>query len=187
MIGYCPMHSDEGLTGEFVSDELGERFEFECTRKGHPGGGPYFFSLVPERPGLEALDSIAKDLGLALELPAVVGQFKGMWVEYGVVERAYALARPADWAYLVQAHGGHRAIAKSDKTVSRYLAGVLRRLSLARSIAYHPGPATGRWSYLTNGVSWWSIDPEIPWDEVHRLSWKDSGNTVEYVPGQTEI
>lgn len=53
-------------------------------------------------------------------------------------------------------------------------------------VAYHHGPATGRWSYDTQGVSWWAVPPAPDWASA-QLSWADFGLTICYVPGQTEL
>jgi hypothetical protein len=181
VIEVCPFHADEAIKGTFVSDEVGHRFE--CRRKGHPTGGPYEWARPPAMPDDAGLSGLADELGLAIELPAALGQFPGQWVEYGLIERAYARAKPEDWAMLVQRYG-HTAIAAKRYTVSAFLGGTLGRLHRGGYVAYHHGPATGRWSY--NGeTSWYALHPEPDWRE--RLSWADSGATVDYVPGQTEL
>lgn len=103
----------------------------------------------------------------------------GQWVEYGVLERAYALANPKDWAFLVGRYG-HTAIAAKRYTVSAFLAATLGHLSRAGVVNFHSGPATGRWSY--NGtISYWSLPPAPDW--AKRLAWADSGHEVDYLPG----
>jgi len=179
---YCPMHADEQIDGVLVSDEFG--YKFTCTRgKGHPGGGSYEWEQLPESPEFEGLTGLANELGLQTELPAALAQYKGQWVEYGVLERAYALAHPEDWAILVGKYG-HRAVAAKRYTASAFLAATLSRLQSLGYLAYHGGPATGRWTY-NSGISWWALDPETPWE--NRLSWDQSGADLTYVPGQTEV
>jgi hypothetical protein len=45
---------------------------------------------VPSPKGLPELTGIAAELGLDVELPRVLAGFPGVWVEYGLVEGAYA-------------------------------------------------------------------------------------------------
>lgn len=45
------------------------------------------------------------------------------------------------------------------------------------------GPATGRWDYNLE-ISWWTLSPTPDWAD--RTSWKDVGETMDYVPGSTE-
>jgi hypothetical protein len=190
----CPLHADEWIEGRFVSDEVGHHFI--CTRKGHPGGGPYEWTRSPEPPGdTDGLSGLAEDLGLAFELPAVLKEFPDTWVEYGVIERAYALAHRGEWEMLVRKYGHtaqtHGASAQTggaatarQYTVSAFLGGTLARLHRKGYLEYHSGPATGRWTY--NGeTSWYALPPGPDWKQ--RLSWEASGATVkDYVPDVTE-
>ncbi len=105
------------------------------------------------------------------------------WHEYGLVERAYALANPDDFHVLIERYG-HTAIVASRYTTSSFLARALGDLSRHGAIAWHGGTATGRWSYNA-GISYWSTNPETPWDQ--RLTWEDAGADVRYVRGQTEL
>lgn len=91
------------------------------------------------------MTGIAADLSLDVNIPAVLEPFKGTWVKYGVLERAYALANPADWTYLVETYG-HTAIAAMRYTASAFLGGILGRLWKNHVIAGFTGPATARWS-----------------------------------------
>jgi len=125
---------------------------------------------------------LATDLGLAVELPAALASFPGRWVEYGVVEHAYATANPSDFALLVDRYG-HTAIKASKYTASAFLARTLGDLSRSGDVLFHEGPATGRWKY--NGViSWWSLPPEPDWSPD--VSWAQTGLTMDYVPGSHE-
>lgn len=84
----CSFHSDEDPQGVFVSDEVG--YSFTCEREGHPEPGPRTWFRPPEPPpGLE-LGGLADELGLAVELPRALSEYRGKWVEYGVLEHAYA-------------------------------------------------------------------------------------------------
>jgi len=94
-----------------------------------------------------------------------------------VVEQAYATVCPQDFAELV-AKFGHTTISPARYTVSSYLARTLGNLSRVGTVLYHDGPATGRWGY-NDTISWWAIPPEPDW--TSRLSWVDSGQSMEYV------
>jgi hypothetical protein len=180
----CPFHSDEDVAGVFVSDEVGERFV--CDRAtGHPSGGPGFewVQAPPPPPGLE-LGGLGAELGLHDELPAALAAYAGRWVEYGVLERAYARRQPSDFLRLVETYG-HTAIAKKRYTSSAYLGGVLGRLGRDATIHFHDGEATGRWAYNPR-ISWWTITPGLEWGAETRLSNADDGNDITYVPGQVE-
>jgi hypothetical protein len=93
------------------------------------------------------------------------------------------LSNPKDWAFLMDCYG-HSAVVAKRYTVSAFLAATLGNLERAGAVAFHSGPATGRWAY--NGtISYWSLPPAPDW--TSRVSWEDSGLTVAYVPGQTEV
>lgn len=176
----CPFHALDDVEGVFVSDEVGH--SFTCDRADHPTSGPYVWNRpVPPPPGVE-LTGVAAELGLDVELPSALARYAGKWVEYGVVEHAYAHARPDDWRLLVRKYG-HTAIAASRYTVSAFLGGVLGRLSKTGDVAFKWGPATGRWAYNTN-ISWWSLPPAPKWEDDRRLSWIQSELTMDYVPGR---
>jgi len=182
MMQVCHFHADEGVIGTLTGNPDGSR-KFTCPRtKGHPHPGPYTWLVVPEPPQAAAEESLASRYELATELPAAVAACHGRWVEYGVVEHAYATARPDDFAELVSRFG-HTAIQPGQYTVSSYLARRLGSLSRTGAVLYHDGPATGRWDYDA-GISWWAIDPEPDWSL--RLSWADSGLSMDYVPGGHE-
>ncbi|MFC7500605.1 hypothetical protein ACOACQ_19100 [Nocardioides sp. CPCC 206347] len=174
----CPQHSFEEVHGVWISDEVGT--EFVCHRIDHVVPGPFSWINSPPPPPGTDLSGIAEELGLGVEIPAVLHQFVGTWIEYGVFERAYALANPKDWAFLIDRYG-HTALAPKRYTVSAFLAATLGNLDRAGVVKYHSGPATGHWSY--NGtISYWSLLPTPDWE--NRLSWADSGQPVDYVPGK---
>lgn len=177
----CPFHADDDVVGVWVSDEVG--WSFSCDRRRHPQPGPYTWLRPAEAPDLEELTGIAAELRLDVHLPAALGEYRGMWVEYGILERAYALAHPQDWQFLMDRYS-HTAVAAKRYTVSAFLGGVLGRLWRRGVVASMTGEATGRWQY-NRTTGYWALFPEP--DRRHRLSWADSGFTVEYVPGQTEV
>lgn len=182
-IQVCAFHADEGVSPVRLADELGT-WQYTCDRpKGHPGGGPYTWISVPPPPPMPGLSGLAQELGLHLELPAALGEHRGRWVEYGVVEHTYARRNPDDFARLVEAYG-HTAIRAKSYTASAYLARTLGDLSRLGTVLYHSGPATGRWSYNSD-ISWWSLPPEPAWSDER--SWTALDCSVSYVPGQTEV
>ena len=177
----CPFHADDDVAGVRVSDEVG--WAFTCDRRGHPRPGPYSWLRPPEAPDLGEMNGIAADMGLDVSLPAALREYRGTWVEYGVLERAFAMANPEDWHFLVDRYS-HTAVAAKRYTVSAFLGGVLGRLWRNGVLGGISGEATGRWSY-NRTTGYWALFPEP--DHDRRLSWADSGFTVEYVPGQTEV
>lgn len=176
----CPMHAMDDHTGVWVSDEVGHLFT--CPRDDHPVPGLYTWLRPPPPPTVTELSGIAEQLRLDVTLPAALQEHRGTWVEYGIIEHAYALANPADWAFLIERYS-HTAVAAKRYTATAFLAGVLGRLGERRTIAIHAGPATGRWAY--NGrCGYYALPPEPGWD--NRKTWADSGLTMAYVPGQVE-
>jgi hypothetical protein len=132
--------------------------------RGHPHDGPHTGLHIPQPEGLPGVDGYAAELGLAEELPAAIAQYRGQCVEYGVVERAYALRCPGDFAAIVSRYG-HNAVRPKQYTASAFLAGVPGVLSKNGAVLYHPGPATGRWKY--NGmISWWAAPPAPDWESA---------------------
>lgn len=177
----CPLHTFDEVEGVWVSDDVG--WKFTCPRTDHTPPGSYTWLSAPPPPPGTGMSGIAADLRLDVELPAVLKQFGPRWVEYGVVERAYALANPQDWNFLLQRYS-HTAIVAKRYTVSAFLAATLGHLDRAGSVKYHAGPATGRWRY-NSSISWWALPPWPDWSS--RLSWEESGATVDYVLGNTEV
>ncbi len=176
----CPQHAIEEVDGVWISNDVGT--QFTCNRTDHVAPGPFtWISSPPPPPGTD-LNGIADDLGLGVEIPAVLKEFAGQWIEFGVFERAYALANPQDWAFLMDRYS-HTAVAPKRYTVSAFLAATLGNLERAGIVAFHSGPATGRWAY-NRTISYWSLPPAPDWSE--RLSWEESGQMIDYVPGATE-
>lgn len=178
----CPLHSLDEIEGEWISDEIG--WQFTCRRQDHVRWqGPYTWFTAPSSPEVGEMSGIAADLGLSQHIPEVLASYEGTWIEYGVLERAYAVSHPDDWTFLVERYG-HTAIGAKRYTASAFLGGALGHLERGGYVAVHSGPATGRWTY-NRLTGWWALPPGPGWES--RLSWKDSGLTVEYVHGQTEI
>lgn len=175
-IQVCPFHADEGVRGTPLHDEAGTT-AFECQRRGHPRPGPWTWSSVPEPPSSMAASGLAAELGLHTELPAAIASHGGRWVEYGLVERAYARTQPEDFRRIVRTYG-HNHLAPSQYTASAYLARTLGDLSRHGTVLFRVGRATGRWSY-NEAISYWAVSPEPDWN--NRLSWEDAAATMDYV------
>jgi hypothetical protein len=140
----CPVHADESVSGERLGDGS---VSYTCRlSKGHLEPGPYTWLYVSSPEPLSKLTGLAAELGLNVELPRVVAEFPGEWVEYGLIEYTYAQRNPKDFAFLVDRYG-HTAIKASRYTASSFLAGTLGILSRDGAVLVHPGPATGRWRY----------------------------------------
>ncbi len=176
----CPFHGDEAVHGQALGDD--GSLTYVCDRKGHPHVGPYTWLSVPEPEDPLGADGLTAELGLAIELPAAVAKYSGQWVEYGVVEHAYATARPEGFAFLVAKYG-HNCVAPKSYTASAFLARALGTLSTHNYVFFHPGPATGRWKY-NEQISWWATAPAPEWPQG--LSWAETGLDMGYVPGNTE-
>lgn len=178
---FCPVHTDEDILGTRFDDN--GTYVFTCDRTtGHPVPGPYTWMQAPEPPDQFGVSGLAEELRLDIELPAAMAQYAGYWIEYGVLEAAYATANPHDFATLVDRYG-HTAIKATRYSASAFIASTLGHLSRSGHVLFHGGPATGRWSY--NGqISWWALAPEPEWKR--RTSWADLGRSMDYVPGTTE-
>ncbi|MGB8021525.1 MAG: hypothetical protein WCF04_09885 [Candidatus Nanopelagicales bacterium] len=182
----CPFHTYEDVVGELISGpKEWPQYSFTCPlAKGHPGDLAFSWLSSPEPEGGEP-SGLTAELGLAVELPAALAQFGHRWVEYGVLERAYALARPQDFALLVERYG-HTAVKAKRYTASSFLGRALGELSVRGALAFQYGPATGRWSYNSK-ISWWCLPPAPEWSPD--LSWaslEEEGVGMDYVPGSTE-
>lgn len=173
----CPFHSDEFVRPARMDDGS---WMFVCeVGGGHPQPGPHrWLVAAPQAAGQPGLSGLAEEFGLDVELPAALTEHRGRWVEYGLVERAYARRRPEDFTRLVT-HYGHRELAPSQYTASAFLAHTLGRLAKGGSVALRFGPATGRWSYNST-ISWWTLLPSPDWTE--RLSWADTDLEIDYLP-----
>jgi hypothetical protein len=176
----CPFHADDDVVGVPTGNEDGSLI-FTCDRsRGHPEDAPHIWLRVPAPPDVPGVDGLAAELGLGMDLPAALKQFAGMWVEYGLIERAYALYRPTEFARIVNEFG-HNAIEPKRYTTSAFVGRALGALGRQGTIGYRNGPATGRWSY-NSSISWWAVHPLPDWDAA-RISWQDAGHDMSYVPG----
>lgn len=176
----CPFHAHEDVKG--VPGDQPGAYVFTCTAKGHPAGGEFSWPSYPDPPAGLLGSGLTGELGLGTVLPALVATFPGTWIEYGVLEQAYATTHPEDFALLVETYG-HTAIAKKKYSVSAFIARALGDLARAGAVLYHDGPATGRWSYNSN-ISWWAVTPTPSWEQ--RVSWESTGLGMSYVPGSNE-
>lgn len=179
----CPFHADDDVLGVPTGVSDGS-VSFTCERRNHPSGGPHSWLRVPEPAGAPGVDGLAHELGLAIVLPAVLKQYVGTWVEYGVVERAFALAYPREFAQVLERFG-HRSIKPREYTSSAFIARTLGAIGRLGTIGFHLGPATGYWAY-NQTISWWSVPPAPDWDE-DRLSWQDSGFDLSYVAQRASL
>jgi hypothetical protein len=177
----CPFHADDDAVGLPLDGDGG--LVFTCARpKGHPTAGAYTWYVAPEPPDLPGVSGLAWEFGLQVELPAAIATYPGRWVEFGLVEAAYAAANPKDFARLV-ARYGHTAVKPTPYSASAFLAATLGRLSVTGDVLFHAGPATGRWRY-NSGISWWALTPKPEW--TSRVSWEEAGRATDYVPGNQE-
>ncbi len=104
------------------------------------------------------MNGIAAELGLDVSLPAALREYQSIWVEYGVLERAFAMANPEEWRFLVDRYS-HTAVAAKRCTVSAFLGGILGRLWRSGAVAGFTKEATGRWSY-NRTTGYWALFPE---------------------------
>ncbi len=91
----CPFHADEWIKPKMCDSETAE-YTFTCSRtKDHPTHGPYTWAYIAEPAGVVG-DS--RGLGLDIELPQAVTTAvtarQQPWVEYGLIESAYAPWQP---------------------------------------------------------------------------------------------
>jgi hypothetical protein len=184
----CPLHGFDDIIGTPVEDAPGA-YEYVCPRADVHHSRPRVWLEEPESSGPNGLSALALDLGLDVALPSALQQFGGSWVEYGVLERAYALAQPEGFQALIDKYG-HRRRTQAEGgepgkyTLSMFLAGSLGQLAKKGYVDYHNGPATGYWGEYLTKVSWWALPPGPDWTPEHRVSVEDSGASMDYVlPG----
>ena len=115
------------------------RLRLHCDRRsGHPLMGEYQWLVAPEPPDIAGVSGLAEELELQVELPAALARYAGRWIEYGVLEAAYAEANPKDFAQLVERYG-HTAIAATRYSASAFIAATLGRLTRTGDGLFHPG------------------------------------------------
>ena len=181
---YCHFHADDDIAGVRLNDEGG--YTFTCERAtGHPTPGPYAWFRRQSLPIFRGCRASPRSSGCGCSSLLLPGQHPGRWVEYGVVEAAYAEANPADFARLVERYG-HTAIKAKNYTASAFIAATLGRLSRSGDVLFHAGPATGRWDY-NQQISWWSLAPDPDWatrtaGEASRSRWSTCPAQLRSVP-----
>ena len=141
------------------------------------------WSGVAESNATESISGLAAELSLDTALPAAIAQYPGKWIEYGVVEAAYAQANPEEFAHLIQEHG-HRAIAIE-----------VHNFQVPGQYPWHSRPQrrhrlphwTGnRALELPRKVSWWSSDSTLEWTPENQVSVAGAGLDASYVPGSKD-
>lgn len=178
----CPVHADEDQPAKVQKDD---GWHLTCPRTdGHSVPGSTFTWLAADTSESGgAASGLTAELGLFEELPAALAAYRGSWVEYGVLEAAFAAARPEDFALLVERYG-HTAVKAKRYTASAFLGRALGEMMRTGSLHCRFAPATGRWAY-NQEISWWSLDTETPWEP--RISWESLRQPMDHVPGGTEI
>src|SRR5689334_12157874 len=92
---YCKEHADEDIVGVRRPDGT---YAFRCDQVGrHKSGRPVEWIHDPVLHDAQGLGGLADELGLDVELVAALSTLGTGWFEYGLVERAYADAKPADF------------------------------------------------------------------------------------------
>lgn len=179
----CHFHGDESIAGVPTSAGDGS-MSFTCDRtRGHLHPGPYTWLHVPVAPETEESGGgVAAQFNLAIELTRALADFRGRWVEAGVLEWAYAKRCPENFAILVGMYG-HTAIEAKTYTVTSFMGRLLGDMSRLGQVTWHQGPATGRWSYNSE-ISYWALPPAPAWED--RLTWTEFGAAMDYVPGSVE-
>jgi hypothetical protein len=187
---YCPMHVDEPIVPTAIDSETVD-YLYTCPRTdGHGRPGTYSWPYVAPPAVSSTPDPMG--LGLDLELPRAVSAASaengGGFVEYGLVERAYALTNPEDWSGLLARYdhthfypeGANRA--QLPYTASKYLARALGAIRRQGTLAYAQAPGTGRWKY-NNPISHYA--PAGTDDTAALASWAASGHAMnDYMPDQ---
>lgn len=183
----CPFHSDEIIRPIRTASETAE-YTYRCSRKNHPVTGPFEWPFVPEP---ERASSDTMSLGLDIDLPVAVRtaveKAGREWVEYGLVEREYALAQPAAWNNII-ARYDHTYFydsavvtrAELPYTGSMYLARTLGALSGRGALGHRSAPGTGRWAY-NNPISYYGLPGGDPFSSL--ATWEESGvSMTDYMP-----
>ena len=145
----CPMHTDEHVQPVAVLNETMD-YLYTCNRTdGHGRPGPYSW---PWSAPLAAVASTPVEFDLDVTLVQAVtlaSQAYGCgWVEYGLVERAFALANPEQWSALLAQHDHTKYNAKGATrkdqpyTASKRLGQKLGILRRREDVAFQQGPGT---------------------------------------------
>ena len=183
MIQVCPQHGDEEVEGERLDVRT---WRFVCHRRGHVVPGDFEWPFIETPPGIDAGDGITAEYNLMSALKqALASVARHSWVEYGLIERAYAERNPEDFRALV-ARYGHTAVAANRYTVSALLGGVMGRLTRAGEVLFRWDAATQYWAY-NQTIGWYALGPLRP-DSSERMSCEDTpGYDVHaYVPGAAD-
>lgn len=183
----CPFHPDQFARPVYVGSETAD-YKFTCPQQDHAVAGPFTWTSVQGPVGGSG-DSLG--LGLDIKLPKAVStaakKFGKSWVEFGLVEWAYATANPADWSMLL-ARYDHTYYypasppAKLPYTASKYLARSLGALSRQTKLRYQDGPGTGRWDYNST-ISYYSMPKKADWSS--QATWESSELDMDsYMPAK---
>lgn len=119
-------------------------------------------------------------------LAEIVNEYKGRWVEFGVIERDFALKWPDGFRRLVAAKGHLSDPASTHpKSSSEYLGKRLSEAARQGLIAHVRHEGTGQWK--RPDIGWYSALPAPEWSpDVNTYSYADSRiKWADYVPEPT--
>jgi hypothetical protein len=154
-------------------------WRYVCSRaKNHPGSKPYVWEATDrEVIRVDEVGAVATELGLAKDLLACMSAGEP-WVEYGVIEHRYRLAKPDTFHTLVERYGASALELPGDRPVparpvrlqngysaSVYVAHTLSRLSRKGKLSLQFQAPTGPWQ-LANSISYWALPPAPPLDSL---------------------
>ena len=125
-----------------------------------------------------ATENKAEELGLYQDLPhcLVAGE---PFVEYGVVERRFALLCPEVYTRLIEDYG-HTRQGPKKYTASAFIAKAMGTLADRGEVLYKSGKATGYWAY-NSGISYWAMPPE-PADPDSILTYREFAEREGFDP-----
>lgn len=187
----CPMHMDEPPVAPVAVLNETADYTYTCPRTtGHARPGSYSWDYVaPPPPPAPRQKGVAlkTELAQALVTAALtaVRENGGGWIEYGLVERAYALANPDDWAALLARydhthfHEGEPGHGGLKYTASKYLARSLSGLAKRGELSLKKAPGTGRWAF-DNPISHFAPPDVTPGAKT--CSWAASSADMGYMP-----
>lgn len=181
----CPLHPDQVVHAMTVVSETMD-YLYICRRlEGHGLPGTYSWSWLATAPATE-LPGLELDGALLTAVETASSEQGGGWVEYGLVERAYALAHPADWQALLDTYSHRRYLPdgasrrKQPYTASRRLGAALGAARRRQDVNFRQGPGTGFWAYNST-ISYFaplSVDPS-----AGTCTWSASGHDMDdHVP-----